>query len=403
MSIASEINRLQTAKQNIKTSLESKGAVIADNAKLDEFPTIIDNLPSGGGGDDEALKQLIERSGTELVIPNGVTKIGDYVFSYATFTSYQIPRSVTSIGSSAFSNSAVSSFTYPDWINTIPSNCFLNCLSLETFNHSDLVYIGNWAFNSCSKGETVDNVKYFGDIATYIYTKKASHTVREGTKYISGGFSHNNSTLTSIVLPEGLELIGGSAFYYNSKLTTINIPSTLKYINDRAFYRCTALNDLVLPEGLLEIGESVFEQCQALKEIIIPNSVTSIGSTAFYQCSELKYVKIGSGITELPYGIFSTCKYIEYIEIADSIRSIGNFAFENCSYLGVINFGNTRTTIPTLASQYAFNGTNLGNKKIVVPDALYDDWKLATNWNSTTIKPYIIKYSDAISQGIITE
>lgn len=51
MSIASEITRLQTAKANIKTSLENKGAIVPTETKLDNYPSIIDNLPSGGSRD----------------------------------------------------------------------------------------------------------------------------------------------------------------------------------------------------------------------------------------------------------------------------------------------------------------------------------------------------------------
>lgn len=48
MSIASELTRLQNAKAAIKQSLENKGATIDSSATLSDYPSIIDNLPSGG-------------------------------------------------------------------------------------------------------------------------------------------------------------------------------------------------------------------------------------------------------------------------------------------------------------------------------------------------------------------
>ena len=45
MSIASEITRLQTAKANLKTSLEAKGATIASDATIDTYPTVLDDIP----------------------------------------------------------------------------------------------------------------------------------------------------------------------------------------------------------------------------------------------------------------------------------------------------------------------------------------------------------------------
>ena len=47
MSIASEITRLQTAKSNIKTVLESNGVTVPSNATLDAYPTLIATLSGG--------------------------------------------------------------------------------------------------------------------------------------------------------------------------------------------------------------------------------------------------------------------------------------------------------------------------------------------------------------------
>ncbi len=44
MSIASEITRLQTAKANIKTSIENKGVVVSSSDKLDDYSSLIDSI-----------------------------------------------------------------------------------------------------------------------------------------------------------------------------------------------------------------------------------------------------------------------------------------------------------------------------------------------------------------------
>lgn len=51
MSISNEIQRIQNAKEAIKTSINNKGGSLTDTSKLDEFATAIDNLPSGGSGE----------------------------------------------------------------------------------------------------------------------------------------------------------------------------------------------------------------------------------------------------------------------------------------------------------------------------------------------------------------
>lgn len=50
MSIASEITRLQTAKENIKFSIENKGVTVPSNASIDTYYDYIDQIPSGGAG-----------------------------------------------------------------------------------------------------------------------------------------------------------------------------------------------------------------------------------------------------------------------------------------------------------------------------------------------------------------
>ncbi len=69
----------------------------------------------------------------DLVIPDGVTTIGDYVFyGCGSLTSITIPNSVTTIGSSAFSScDSLTSITIPDSVTTIGEYAFYNCGSLK--------------------------------------------------------------------------------------------------------------------------------------------------------------------------------------------------------------------------------------------------------------------------------
>ena len=49
MSIASEIERLQTAKDDLKTSIENKGVTVPEGATLDDYPALVDSISGGGG------------------------------------------------------------------------------------------------------------------------------------------------------------------------------------------------------------------------------------------------------------------------------------------------------------------------------------------------------------------
>lgn len=48
MSITSEINRLQTAKADLKTAIENKGVTVPSNTKIDGYADLVDSIETGG-------------------------------------------------------------------------------------------------------------------------------------------------------------------------------------------------------------------------------------------------------------------------------------------------------------------------------------------------------------------
>lgn len=49
MSIATEITRLQTAKSNLKTSIENKGVTVPSATLIDGYASLVDQISGGGG------------------------------------------------------------------------------------------------------------------------------------------------------------------------------------------------------------------------------------------------------------------------------------------------------------------------------------------------------------------
>ena len=60
MTIVDQINRLNNAKAAIKQSIKNKGVAVSDEAKLDEYPALIDKIQtgSGGGGADPIYENI---------------------------------------------------------------------------------------------------------------------------------------------------------------------------------------------------------------------------------------------------------------------------------------------------------------------------------------------------------
>ena len=89
------------------------------------------------------LKKYVGNGG-DVVIPEGVTSIGDHAFAWRkTVTSVTIPDSVTSIGSSAFYYcKSLTNITIPEGVSYIDSSTFEGCSSLTSVTTSETMRFG---------------------------------------------------------------------------------------------------------------------------------------------------------------------------------------------------------------------------------------------------------------------
>ena len=335
---------------------------------------------------------------TDLVIPEGITSIGNYAFAWcSSLESITIPNSVTSIGGSAFyycsslesvtiskgvtsieeaafyNCSSLKSVTIPNSVTSIGSSAFSGCRSLISVTIPDSVTsIGNYAFNGCSSLESV----YITNIESWLLinfgNEFSNPLCRDANLYL------NNELVTDLVIPEGITSIGDSAFSGYSSLTSVTIPDSVTSIGNYAFSGCSSLKDvyitnievwasikfdvyssnplcnganlylnnelvtdLVLPEGITSIKNYAFEGCSSLISITILEGVTSIGDSAFSNCSSLESIIIPNSVTSIRDYAFRDCSSLISITIPNSLRSIGHFAFSGCSSLESIKIPNS--------------------------------------------------------------
>ena len=210
---------------------------------------------------------------TGVVIPGGVTSIGNYAFYYcSTLATATIPASLTNLGDSAFYNcsSLTSAITLGD----------------------SLGYLGNFAFAYCAG--------------------LASFTVGNGITSVGNSVFLNCIGLTNISLGTNVTSIGSSAFYYCNSLTSFTIPAGVTNIGNYAFYYCTKLSAITIPNGVTSIGVSVFQNCSALKRVVLPAAVTSIGYNAFYY-SGLTNVIIPAGVSSIGLNAFCYCTSLKTV------------------------------------------------------------------------------------------
>ena len=99
---------------------------------------------------------------------------------------------------------------------------------------------------------------------------------------------------------------------------------------------------------------------------------------AFYSCYNLRRIVVGCGVSEVADSAFAFNYSIVSIVFKGNISRIKSVAFQYCKALKQISFTKCEQS-PTLASTSALDGTP-SDLEILVPAALAEEWKQATNW-----------------------
>ena len=280
------------------------------------------------------------RSITEVIIENGVTSIGDGVFSGCkSLTSIIIPDSVTSIGNYAFQYcTSLTSITIPNSVTSIGDGVFSGCTSLIEIHVNE----------SNSKYCSVDGNLYTKDkkeLIQYPGGKDGSFNVPSYVANIGNCAFYGCTSLVSITMPNSVISIGEWAFFGCTSLISITIPDSVTSIERYAFYDCRSLTSLTISNSATSIGEWAFWNCTSLASITIPNSVTSMGDFAFSYCTSLTSITIPNSVTSIERYAFRGCTSLTSITIPNSVTSIGWGAFNNCTSLTSITIPNSVTTI----------------------------------------------------------
>ena len=324
----------------------------------------------------------------DLVIPDGVTSIGDFAFSeFSGLRSIDISDSVTNIGEYTFAGcTSLTSITIPDSVIDLGKGTFLNCKSLASIALSGgLTSIDESVFYGCTGLTSIaipSNVKNIGSYAFYACTGLTSITFSDSVTSIGESAFRDCKNLTSITLTDNVTNIGSYAFLGCTKLASINIPANVTSIGSQAFYLCENLKrvditniekwcaiefgyqasplygtgadlylngkmieDLVIPDGVTCIGDYCFYGCGSMTGIIIPDSVTSIGRSAFSYCTGLTNITIPNGVTNIGESAFRGCTGLTSIAIPDSVKNIGDSAFRGCNNLTSITIPDSVTSI----------------------------------------------------------
>lgn len=196
-------------------------------------------------------------SATKIILPPYLEEIGEEAFySAGNLSSLEFPETLRKLGKQAFYRSEIEEFFLPEGVEEIPQSCFYSANLKKIHLPSTLVNIGNNAFSTCRKMETVvsnavtpptgditfynnGNDKYNSVEANKLYVPHAGYDayLEEGwNKYFQyiycledefGNYDH-------IVVLDGEEEISPDSEYLYRGEATLNFqlhPSYLGYYN----------------------------------------------------------------------------------------------------------------------------------------------------------------------------
>lgn len=228
-----------------------------------------------------------------IVLPKGITTIGDDAFSYNTsLTSIKIPNTVTTIGKRAF----------------------YGCTNLTSIEIPDSVtYIGDYCFWNCNR---LQKIKLSKKIQT-----------------INQGLLEGCSSLTEIEIPEGVESIGYAAFRSCDKLTTITLPASLTYITGSALTRLSRLTEVKVADGnnsfkfengmlLSKDGKTMYMALLTLTEINVPNGVVSIIGDGLSGSSATKIILPDTVSSNFGGAVFNGMNKLTTIELSGTSKNL---------------------------------------------------------------------------------
>jgi len=335
----------------------------------------------------------------EIVVPEGITEIGENAFKDAnkSLESVVLPSTLVKISENAFTYCEhLKAVKIPESVKEIGERAFENCKSLEECNIPEgITEINDRTFDSTAlKHITLPNsIKKIG-VCAFSSAPLEELVLPEGIKEIGqGAFSHTK--IKAVAFPKSLKKIL-NAFEYCENLERVEITKTIaenttkegkciedNFTNSFSFEGCSSLKEVILCEGLESVPDHAFYRC-AIKEIKLPSTLKKIGYAAFsinqiesitfpqgieevagFNYNPLKEVVIPEGVKIVGYQVFQNCENLKSIQLPSTLEEIGDYAFEKCENLASISLGENITVI----GDRAFNGcTSL--KEIKLPKTL---------------------------------
>ncbi len=359
---------------------------------------IVPSTVSDGKGNQYKVTALLSGlfSGYEskivsVNIPEGVTSVGNYVFSGNTeLNSVTLPSTLRGIGYSAFSGcTSLKSVALPSKLEVLSDWAFENAGLTSVTVPDSVTELGHGVFSECKDLVSAKLPAGLGEVSDYLFSgceKLSSVTIPANVKKIGRYTFSRCKALRSLALPSKLEEIGQYAFS-NSGLTSLDIPASVKVIDNYAFINAASLSTFTGLENVSEFKYEVFkgtawlaqkqaqspfvvirniliDASKATGSVVVPSNVEVVNYGAFENNDNITSVRFAGRLEVLRMRAFARCDKLTSIDLGNTVQRLGSYVFSNSRNL-------TSITLPAsmkIVRAYAFSGSYI--KNLTLPDSI---------------------------------
>lgn len=303
----------------------------------------------------------------DLIIPEGVTKVGDYAF---------------------YGNQELRTVTVPSGLTSVGKDAFGNCWYLDSVFISDLDAWYEVDFATAASNPVAQ--------AHYLYVDFGLITdlvVPSDRTQIKAYTFYGCSTLTSVTIPSGIAAVGKDAFGGCTELTGVFITdlqawyeidfaseqANPTYYANHLYLDGAPVTELTPPEDITQIKDYSFINCQDITVVALGDSITGVGVSAFSGCSSITEVAIGKNLIQIGENAFFECENTQKVHVPD-MASWSQIKFANkystpvrsqtSFYVGGLMLQEIELPYGTPAI-FALNyANNYCLKRIVIPDTV---------------------------------
>ena len=314
------------------------------------LPESLEQLDSGAFSSVIGVKRFaIKKSNPNYSVKDGVLYNKDRTWLVLfpagnEMDSFKVPGGTEVVSPYAFTGCRVREISFASSVKDVEDYAFSSSYVERVKLGKNLLFIGNRAFQYCSRLARVDfteAVTYIGEYAFYNCTSLQDLKLVEGLIYIGDCAFARTPMIRAVDLPSSLVYIGEQAFYdYGSPVREgeerkIKIGSEMEFVGSRSFaslpvsaFTVSKKNEdfssregfltdksgkillqapsglagkVRVPEGIVQISDMAFCGCYKVTDLILPSSVETIPTGLFY--TGYKWEELRSPVTfHLPEG-----------------------------------------------------------------------------------------------------